>query len=108
MTMQPQNILASQQVDALEEEMIHTLNYRIAKSNLYTLGEADPSRPGYQTDLVPSKDAARVLQSDDPRLRKMPEKPTLQDFFKYRFGPANHLLQSARHAREAGCDDETI
>src|ERR1700683_4208749 len=29
-----------------------------------------------------------------PKLAKMPEKPTLQDFFKYRFSTVNHVLQS--------------
>ena len=32
---------------------------------------------------------ARVLMGDDPRLPAMPEKPTLMDFFKYRFGPSH-------------------
>ena len=45
---------------------------------------------------------------DDPRLPTMPEQPTLIDFFKYRFGPANHLLQSARHAVKAGMDEKVV
>src|SRR5262249_3115325 len=49
-----------------------------------------------------------MLMGDDPRLPQMPEKPTLMDFFKYRFGPANHLLQSARHAVRAGMDEKVI
>jgi hypothetical protein len=38
----------------------------------------------------------------------MPEKPQLLDFFRYRFGRNNHLLQSAKHAKNAGLDEETI
>ena len=45
---------------------------------------------------------------DDPRLPAMPEKPTLMDFFKYRFGPAAHLLQSARHAVKAGLPEKMV
>ena len=43
------------------------------------------------------------LMGEDPRLPAMPEKPTLIDFFKLRFGPAKqHLLQSADLARRNG------
>jgi hypothetical protein len=44
----------------------------------------------------------------DPRLPRMPDKPTLFDFFRYRFGPANHLLQSARLARKNGVDEKIV
>jgi hypothetical protein len=37
----------------------------------------------------------------------MPERPTLLDFFKYRWGNNEHLLQSARLARINGCDEKT-
>ena len=49
-----------------------------------------------------------MLMGDDPRLQKMPDKPTLLDFFKYRFGATAHLLQSATHAFKAGYDEKTI
>jgi len=42
------------------------------------------------------------------RLPPMPEKPTLIDFFKLRFPPAAHLLQSARLARKNGLSEEII
>ena len=45
---------------------------------------------------------------DDPRLPVMPKAPTLLDFFTCRFGPASHLLQSARRARRAGCDEKIV
>jgi hypothetical protein len=51
---------------------------------------------------------ARVLMGDDPRLPAMPEKPTLIDFFKYRFGPAAHLLQSAKHAVNASLPENMV
>lgn len=43
-----------------------------------------------------------------PRLPPMPEKPTLIDFFKLRFPPAAHLLQSARLARKNGLSEEIV
>jgi hypothetical protein len=43
-------------------------------------------------------------------LPSMPERPTLLDFFKYRFMPVtvNHCLQSAARAMRNGCPEETI
>ena len=43
-----------------------------------------------------------------PRLAPMPGKPTLVDFFKYRFVPAAHLLQSAALAKRRGASEEII
>jgi HD domain len=42
------------------------------------------------------------------KLLPMPEKPTLVDFFKLRFPPAAHLLQSARLATKNGLSEEII
>ncbi len=38
----------------------------------------------------------------------MPDKPTLQDFFRLRFAPANHVLQSATRAMKTGMSEEII
>src|SRR5438034_6788975 len=43
-----------------------------------------------------------------PRLKKMPEQPTLVDFFELRFAPAAHLLQSARLAKKKGVSEEIV
>jgi hypothetical protein len=43
-----------------------------------------------------------------PRLKPMPEKPTLVDFFRYRFTSVAHLLQSARLAKKRGASEEVI
>jgi hypothetical protein len=42
------------------------------------------------------------------RLDAMPDKPTLVDFFKLRFQPANHVLQSATRAMKTGMTEEII
>ena len=44
----------------------------------------------------------------DPRLPKMPDKPTLIDFFKARFATTSHLLQSATHALKGGHPEKVI
>src|SRR5688572_14717636 len=99
----------SEKLDALEEQMLQELDRRIVKSPLFLMGDQDPSRPGYESGIVGSSNPrAHMLMGDDPRLQNMPEKPTLLDFFRYRFGPNNHLLQSAKHAKNAGHDEETI
>jgi hypothetical protein len=43
-----------------------------------------------------------------PRLKPMPAKPTLVDFFNYRFTSVAHLLQSAGLARRRGASEEII
>ena len=76
----------------------------IVKSAIYTSGERDPREPPPRTDTT----GRLHLMGHDPRLRKMPAKPTLFDFFKYRFGPAAHMLQSARLALKNGCTEKVI
>jgi hypothetical protein len=41
-------------------------------------------------------------------LEPMPPRPTLVDFFKLRFAPASHVLQSATRALKTGMTEETI
>jgi hypothetical protein len=42
------------------------------------------------------------------RLPPMPAKPTLLDFFRLRFAPATHVLQSADKALAAGLPEDTV
>lgn len=42
------------------------------------------------------------------RLEPMPKNPTLQDFFRLRFAPANHVLQSATRALKTGMSEEIV
>jgi HD domain len=76
----------------------------IMKSVIYTSGECDPRVPMPR----PPDQGKCYLMRDDPRLPRMPERPTLFDFFKYRFAPANHLLQSARLAQKNGLSEKII
>src|SRR5213592_2005621 len=78
----------SQRADALEQEMSDELDYIVIKSRLYSMAEGDMGPAPNAGALMAQNPKARVLMGDDPRLPKMPEKPTLVDFFKYRFGPA--------------------
>lgn len=78
--------------------------YAIVKSHLYTSGEIDHTKPQPRDD---AKGKLRLM-GHDPRLPKMPEKPTLVDFFKLRFGPCVHMLQSARLAQKNGCNEKVV
>jgi HD domain len=92
--------------DAIEEEMARELDRVVClKSALYTSGEIDPAASHQR---FRKREDQVFLMGPDPRLRPMPEAPTLIDFFRQRFGPAAHLLQSARLAQKKGLDEKVV
>ena len=98
----------SEQADELEEQMMEELNDKIAtKSVLFTLADG-ADRHGQRRPLLAQNPGKHFLMGADPRLPKMPDKPTLIDFFKLRFASTNHLLQSATHALKAGLDEKVV
>src|SRR5262245_9440222 len=98
----------SQRADALEQKMSDELDYIVIKSRLYSMADGDLSPPPNAGQLMAQNPKLRVLMGDDPRLPEMPAAPTLIDFFKYRFGPSMHLLQSARHAVKGGLSEKMV
>lgn len=99
----------SEKVEAAERDAILRLEGEIVTdSPLYRSGATDPRElPPWFGELVQNPEA-RVLSGDDPRLPKLPSKPSLVDYFTYRFGPSQHLLQSARLARANGCSEKIV
>ena len=95
-----QALTLSERADALEEHMMHELEHIVIKSALFDLAD------GKLTDDVAAVLARNpgkyLIMKEDPRLPKMPEKPTLIDYFKCRFASTSHLLQSAAHAKKSG------
>jgi hypothetical protein len=90
----------TEKADALEEAMEESLDKRRSKPKAcFVDGSGNPF--GGEGDNRP------FFQHYDPMLPEMPAEPTLMDFFKFRFAPANHVLQSARLAKING-HDETI
>jgi hypothetical protein len=86
----------SGKADALEQAMSESLSRTVAEPFACRVGDsAGEGKPPF-------------LMGDDPRLAKMPENPTLIDFFKLRFAPADHLLQSARLAMKNGYDEKVV
>lgn len=98
----------SRRVDELEEKMARELDVIVVKSRLHVLAEGDMGPPPNGGMLKRANPDADILMGDDPRLPAMPAAPTLVDFFKLRFGPSMHLLQSARHAVKAGLPEKMV
>lgn len=71
-------------------------------AEIYEQIETRPTRRGVG-NLFTARGSGNVKHLD-----KMPEKATLQDFFKLRFAPANHVLQSATRAMKTGMTEEVI
>ncbi|MCW3837607.1 HD domain-containing protein [Sphingomonas canadensis] len=91
--------------DALEEQMSRQLDALAVKSIIYVSGDVDPVR---ERPVPDNPEGRPFLMGPDPRLQPMPAKPTLIDYFRYRFGPSAHLLQSARLALRAGHDEKIV
>jgi len=93
-----------QRAEAAEHALSQELDRVVVKSVIFTSGERDPRQPVPR----PPDDGRLYLMGHDPRLPKMPDKPTLFDFFRYRFGPSMHLLQSARLAMKNGVSEKIV
>jgi len=93
-----------QRAEAAEHAMSQELDRIVVKSVLYTSGERDPTLPIER----PPDQGKRFLMGPDPRLPRLPDKPTLFDFFRCRFGPSAHLLQSARLAQKSGASEKVV
>jgi hypothetical protein len=91
-----------ERAEAAEHALSQELDRQVLKSVIYTSGERDPRTP------VVRQPGKLVMMGDDPRLPPMPARPTLFDFFKCRFAPANHMLQSARLALKNGVDEKVV
>jgi hypothetical protein len=50
------------------------------------------------------------MMGDNPELPRMPERPTLLDFFRLRFDgfSVSHMMQSAKIAKERGLDEKVV
>jgi hypothetical protein len=98
----------SQRADEHEARMARELDTIFIKSRLHMYADGTMDPPPSAGALLKGKPNGRVSMGDDPRLPAMPAKPTLIDFFKKRFGPSMHLLQSAHHARKNGLPEKMI
>ncbi len=95
---------ALERAEAAEHAMSQELDRVVVKSVIFTSGERDPRVPLPR----PADNGKLYMMGHDPRLPRMPDKPTLFDFFRYRFGPSAHLLQSARLAQKNGVEEKIV
>jgi len=95
-----------EKAEAAERALSEELDRVVVKSVIYTSGERDPRLPVPR----PPDQGKRYMMGHDPRLPRMPDQPTLFDFFKYRFatGSVGHLLQSARLALKSGAGEKVV
>ena len=89
--------------EAAEHALSEELDRIVLKSVIYTSGERDPRQP-----LIRPDNGKLVMMGPDPRLPRMPERPTLMDFFRLRFGPTQHMMQSARLAQKNEAGEKVV
>ena len=98
--------------EALEHYMEDELDKKIAARRGEADGEAGSIITLEELEQEGPRAAARhrtALHSrPEDEFPPMPEAPTLLDFFRLRFAPANHVLQSATHALTTGQPERTI
>jgi len=103
--------------DALEDYSIRTLDDAVAQAQGGGQNTGSPERFPTVAELDAQiegrpyrRGAGNLFASSRPvhRLEPMPAKPTLLDFFRLRFQPANHVLQSATRAMKTGMTEEII
>jgi hypothetical protein len=97
----------SERADELEEEKMHEMEHIITKSTLAYLMDGQVEMDT-SAAIMPKHPDKFFLMGEDPRLPKMPEKPTLVDYFRLRFASTAHLLQSATHALKGGHPEKVI
>jgi hypothetical protein len=98
----------SERADEIEEKMMNDLAERIAsKSVLFGMADGKIELMN-GVEFKKNNPDKYFLMGADPRLPKMPAKPTLIDFFKNRFASLNHLLQSAALALKNGHNEKIV
>jgi hypothetical protein len=98
----------SEQADELEEKMMHELTEKITTRSVL-FGMADGKVEIESGPALQARNPGKYfLMGADPRLPKMPDKPTLVDFFRCRFASTAHLLQSATHALKGGHSEKVV
>jgi hypothetical protein len=98
----------SERADDLELQQMAALDDRVVtKSLLFFLADGEQSL-GNAFGVGSGK---HLMMGEDPRLQKMPEQPTLFDFFRLRFAKGfgfQHLLQSANLAQKNGLPEKMV
>ena len=93
--------------EELEHHMMHRLDDSVAPK---VDGEEAALLEIYEQQEGPRapRGTGSLFMPTGREFEPMPAKPTLEDFFRLRFAPGTHVLQSATHAVETGQPESTI
>ncbi len=101
--------------DALEDYSIEQLDAAVAASQGQSQQPAYPTVASLEAEIETRGNRRGVgslfvgrAGGKVAKLKPMPARPTLKDFFELRFAPANHVLQSATRALKTGMSEEVI
>ncbi len=97
----------SERADAAEEQAMHALEHIVTRSVLCNLVDGKVEIDQGMA-LLAANPGKYMLMREDPRLPRMPDKPTLVDYFRCRFASTSHLLQSATHALKGGHPEKVV
>ena len=86
--------------EAVEHEMMHVLDQAAQ--------QPQPDAFGRLPRLEDVRRGMGTVYDKRSEMLPMPDKPTLMDFFKLRFYPARHVMQSATHALKTGQPERTV
>ncbi len=88
--------------EALEHYMMEQLDAAVSPAAPVLAGDGDQDGP------QAPRGVGNLFRPGDRIFEPMPAKPTLEDFFRLRFAPANHVLQSAAHALKTDQPEQTV
>ena len=89
--------------EELEHFMIHQLDDTVPLKGKYA-----PEEIVEMQERATRRGVGRLFVHNGQPLEPMPANANLEDFFRLRFAPANHVLQSAAHALQTGQPERTI
>ena len=111
----PAGALAAMSHEDKAEELEHYMEEELDKKIAARRGEADGEAGSIITleeleeqEARSPRGTGRLFTPREDEFPPLPDKPTVLDFFKLRFAPANHVLQSATHALRTGQPERTI
>ena len=111
----PAGALAAMSHEDKAEELEHYMEEKLDRKIALRRGEADGEAGSIitleeleQEGPRPPRGTGNLFRPTEEEFEPLPENATLLDFFRLRFAPANHVLQSATHALNTGQPERTI
>jgi hypothetical protein len=90
------------------EELEHHMMHKLDDSVMPTLDGEAGALMSHEQEMRPPRGTGNLFMPREEEFPPMPDHPTLEDFFRLRFAPATHVLQSAQHALETDQPETTV